>query len=399
MSESLRDDTVNSVGLRSPMRLPMERWPNATDALIALLAFALTLAMWTSRDALDMNTFTGVGNWLCGFVASFALLWRRSHATVVHLVVVLFSFVVLWPPMAEGIVALTFTLYSVGRYEGRSRVSVAALSAAALYLAVDLRLFQSPALSKMVFIGLAALIWYVGRRVQFRGEYLRLLEERARHLEREQHAEAARAVAAERTRIAREMHDVVAHKVSLMTVQAGAARTVSGSDPEAAGDAMAAVESAGRQALTEMRSLLGVLRPDALDDGLSPQPSLADLPELVEQVRAAGPTVMLNQTGDLVGLSDRLQLTLYRLVQEALTNVLKHTDGNVNVQVDLAADDGEVYARVFNDGVIGGAIASGGHGLVGMRERVELLGGSFAAGPENDGFVVTARVPRPRDRT
>ena len=241
---------------------------------------------------------------------------------------------------------------------------------------------------------MAIVVWYVGRRLRFRGEYLRLLEERARHLEREQHTRAERAVAAERTRIAREMHDVVAHQVSLMTVQAGAARTITASDPNAAGDAMAAVESAGRQALTEMRGLLGVLRPASDDDPLAPQPGLSDLPALVQRVREVGPDVVFERSGDLDALPARLQLSLYRIVQEALTNVIKHAGTPVRVQILMHGDDRAVELRIVDDGAGSGDASTGGHGIVGMRERAELLGGTLKAAPQDGGFAVHAVLPR-----
>ncbi|MEL6214384.1 MAG: sensor histidine kinase [Pseudomonadota bacterium] len=396
MPDSLRDNTVAEVGLRRPIRTPFERWPNGTDLAIALVSFVLTLSMWEARGDLDMNTFTGVGSWLTAFVASFALLWRRSHATVTHFVVLVSATLVLLSPLADGIIALVFTLYSVGRYEPHARVSLFAVSAAILYLAIDLRLIAQPGVGDVVAAGLAVVIWYFGRRMRFRGEYLRLLEERARHLEDQQHAEAERAVAEERTRIAREMHDVVAHQVSLMTVQAGAARTVTESDPAAAGAAMAAVESAGRQALTEMRGLLGVLRPADGEDGLAPQPGLKDIESLVEQIRGVGHNVTLEQTGDLNTLSARHQLTIYRLVQEALTNVLKHAGEGVNVTVAIESDADAVDVHVRDDGDGSSASLPGGHGIIGMRERVELLGGTLTAESTGGGFTVHASLPRNR---
>ncbi|MEO0366541.1 MAG: sensor histidine kinase [Pseudomonadota bacterium] len=394
MADSLRESTVADVGLRHPIRTPFERWPHGTDLVIAILSLALTLSMWTSRDELDMNTFTGVGSWLTAFIASYALLWRRSHAMIVHAFVIFTGVLVLLTPLADGIVAMTFTLYSVGRYEPNARASLLGVCIALIYLTFDLKLISHPSIGDTIAAGLAVLIWYFGRRMRFRGEYLRLLEERAYHLEREQHAEAERAVAAERTRIAREMHDVVAHQVSLMTVQAGAARTVTETDPAAAGAAMAAVESAGRQALTEMRGLLGVLRPAEQEDELMPQPGLGDIEHLIDQVCSVGHVVTLEQNGDLDHLSARYELTLYRLVQEALTNVLKHAGDAVNVYVSIEGDSEHIEVRVCDDGDGKDSSTPGGHGIVGMRERVELLGGTLTAGPTSGGFEVHSKLPR-----
>ena len=297
-------------------------------------------------------------------------------------------------PTADGIVALPFSLYSLGRYEPNSRASLAGALVALLVLVIEMRLVTEPSAGDTIAAMMAFGIWYSGRRLRFRGEYLRLLEERALHLERERSAEAERAVAAERTRIAREMHDVVAHQVSLMTVQAGAARTVSKSNPEAAGDAMAAVESAGRHALKEMRHLLGVLRPADADGELGPQPGIGDLPALVSQVNDVGPEVRLETMGALAGLPARVQLNAYRIVQEALTNVIKHAGAHVHVDVSVDGRGDGVLIRITDDGTGGDTERSGGHGLVGMRERVELLGGTFSAGTRAEGgFEVRAELP------
>ncbi|MEL7297302.1 MAG: sensor histidine kinase [Pseudomonadota bacterium] len=399
MVESLRERTVAEVGLRQPLRTPFERYPHGTDIGMALLAFTLNLSMWTARDDLDMSTFVGVGSWLVAFTASYSLLWRRSHATLVHGIVLAASVLMLVSPLADGIVALTFTLYSLGRYEADRRVSFAGMVAAFVFVAIDLKLVTEPDVGDTIAAGLAIGIWYVGRRMRFRGEYLRLLEERAQHLEREQHTEAERAVAAERTRIAREMHDVVAHQVSLMTVQAGAARTITESDPTAAGDAMAAVENAGRQALTEMRGLLGVLRPAEDTEALAPQPGLAELPALVQQVGEVGPNVTLEQSGELDSLPSRIQLSIYRIVQEALTNVIKHAGADVSVAVTITGADDAVDLRVTDNGRGTNGASDGGHGIIGMRERATLLGGTLDATASGGGFEVHAVLPRRSPKT
>ena len=249
--------------------------------------------------------------------------------------------------------------------------------------------------------------WYVGRR-------LRLRSERAAELLREQAAEARRIVIEERTRIARELHDVVAHRVSLMTVQAGAAKAVAAEDPEGALRAMAAVEEAGRQALDELRHLLGVLRPETGLDGLGPQPGLADLPRLVEQTRGAGLDVSLATDGLSGELPARVDLFAYRIVQEALTNVLKHAGPGARTEVRLGSDRSGIVIEVLDDGngleppsAAAGPLRpadrrsvdrqdrrSAGHGIVGMRERARLLGGTLEARPRPDGgFRVVAHLP------
>jgi signal transduction histidine kinase len=215
-------------------------------------------------------------------------------------------------------------------------------------------------------------------------------------------------VTEERTRIARELHDVVAHRVSLMTVQAGAAKAVAAEDPEGALRAMGAVEEAGRQALDELRHLLGVLRPETDLDGLGPQPGLADLPRLVEQIRGAGLDVSLATDGVSAGLPARVDLFAYRIVQEALTNVLKHAGPGTRTEVRLGTDRNGIVIEVVDDGSADEGLESAvgrqpsdsdrrsrsGHGIVGMRERALLLGGTLEARPRpGGGFLVVAHLP------
>ncbi|AFU98360.1 sensor histidine kinase [Simiduia agarivorans] len=380
---------------------PLARWPQFADLLLALLALILTLLMWSSRaghDLFALTSFTHVATFQLAFSASLALLWRRSHPWQVHALVLSASVLVYVAAPVDGLVALAVSLYSLGRYEANRHASVAGVAAAAVFILVDRALVNSLTAGGTMTVMMVIGVWYLGRRLRFRAEYLRLLEERAQHLEREQHAEAERAVAAERSRIAREMHDVVAHQLSLMTVQAGAARTVAKTDPQAAVDAMAAVEHAGRQALAEMRQLLSVLRPRQQAVALVPQPGVRDLPALVAQVIKAGPDVSLELSGALEDLQPRLDLTVYRLVQEALTNVIKHAGSNVQVWVAIEGNEHVITVSVRDNGA-GPAkpapLASAqGHGLIGMRERVQLLGGTFCAGAGQTGFEVNASLPR-----
>jgi signal transduction histidine kinase len=205
-------------------------------------------------------------------------------------------------------------------------------------------------------------------------------------------------VARERVRIARELHDVVAHSVSVMVVQAGAARSVLDRDPAASVRALGAVEATGREALTEMRRLLGILRPDGEDADHSPQPSLDRLGALIARSRDAGLDVELRVEGRAGPLAPGVDLTAFRLVQEALTNALKHGGrGPARVVLRWSADllEVEVANRIAADPAAHG-LAGGGHGLVGMRERVALCGGELRAGPIGRGFVVRARLPRER---
>jgi signal transduction histidine kinase len=218
-------------------------------------------------------------------------------------------------------------------------------------------------------------------------------DRRADLAEREREVAAREAVVEERARIARELHDAIAHNVSMMVVQAGAERRVLDESQGSTRDVLGTVEQIGRNALTEMRRLVGMLRTDE-DDPLAPQPGLGDLQTLVAQVREAGLPVELQVEGEPRELPVGLQLSAYRIVQEALTNALKHAgDARATVRVRYADDSLEL--EVVDDGVGAQAVVtSGGHGLVGMRERVALYGGRFEAGRRpTGGFTVRVLLP------
>ena len=201
------------------------------------------------------------------------------------------------------------------------------------------------------------------------------------------------AVADERTRIARELHDVVGHSVSVMTVQASAARRLLRPHQEKEREALLVVEQTGREALAEMRRMVGVLRRPEEAPALAPQPSLEHLDRLISQTREAGLPVDLRIEGDPEPLPTSVDLTAYRLVQEALTNAIKHARAN-HAEVVVRYDDGQVELTVTDDGSGDGDGESGGHGLVGMRERVSVYGGELEAGPlAEGGYRLRARLP------
>jgi signal transduction histidine kinase len=233
--------------------------------------------------------------------------------------------------------------------------------------------------------------WLIGDSLRTQRRYVRALEERAEQLEREREAEAARAVAEEQARIARELHDVVAHSVSVMVVQAAAADDVFDTRPDRAREALRAIEAAGRDALVELRRLLGSVRGDRAE--YAPQPGLDRLDELVETVRAAGLEVELRIDGEPRPLPVAVELSAYRLVQEALTNVLKHAQAT-RAEIALRYGEDGLDVEVRDDGSGGGNGEGSGHGLLGMRERVSAFGGSLSAGPQPaGGFAVAARLP------
>jgi signal transduction histidine kinase len=222
-----------------------------------------------------------------------------------------------------------------------------------------------------------------------------LVRRRAKQVERavaESDELARSAVAEERARIARELHDVVAHSVSIVAVQAGAAEELLDSSPERAREHLAAVRRTAREAMTEMRRLLDVLR--ETDAAYAPQPGLARLSDLLDEVRASGVPVELIETGRRPELPAGVDLVAYRMIQESLTNVRKHAPG-APTRVVVTHGPGELELEVINEaGHRSGANGGGGHGLIGMRERARLYGGSFEAGEDGDGgFRVHARLP------
>jgi signal transduction histidine kinase len=300
--------------------------------------------------------------------------------------------------------ALVVAIYSVGRYCTDHRYSLAAATAALLVSVIGSVIDANQRIDVWPAIVFTALPWYIGRRVRNRGDYLVLLRERAERLEAEQHARARAAVAAERSRIARELHDVVAHQVSMMTVQAGAAKTIARDDLDSAIGAMGDVERAGRDALGELRHLLGVLRRDTDDtDDLGPQPGLADIPALADELMHTGADVSLT-LGDLPDhISTALDLSAYRIVQESFTNIIKHAGPNPTVDIAIVIDNGDVVIDItntINPASTGNVVVAppglppSGYGIAGMRERATLLGGILTAGPQPPyRYHVNSRLP------
>jgi signal transduction histidine kinase len=240
---------------------------------------------------------------------------------------------------------------------------------------------------------LFTIVWLAGNALSAKLTQYRAAEERAARLEREREERARAAVAEERARIARELHDVVGHSVSVMTVQASGVRRLLRPDQEREREALLIVEQTGREALAEMRRLVGVLRRPEDAPALAPQPSLKHLDKLVEQVRESGLTVDLKVEGEPANLPASVDLAGYRLVQEGLTNTLKHAEAT-RADVLIRYGKGDVELVVADNGTGNGDGGGSGHGLVGIRERVSVVGGSLEAGPRpGGGFEVRARLP------
>jgi signal transduction histidine kinase len=327
------------------------------------------------------------------------LVWRSVFpvATVAVTTGGLLLAVLLGFPAGDFIVpylAPLVALYSVGVRSSRRGVLAAAAIALAAFTVV---VVESPleGASEFVYfvVGIVAAL-AVGLAVRQLGFETDTLAARAAEAERARDESARAAVAAERARIARELHDVIGHSISVMGVQAGAVRRVLPPELEREREALLGVERVGRDAVTEMRRLLGLLRPAEGLDESAPTPTLERLDDLVAEMRRAGLAVDLVVEGELGDLSAGRALTAFRILQEALTNALKHAPG-AHVQAVLRRSPEELVIEVRDDGSNGAAASSpGGYGLVGMRERLALYGGTLEAGPHPvQGYALVARLP------
>ena len=283
--------------------------------------------------------------------------------------------------------------YTVAAHEPNDRALwglITALAGTGLLGAAGALQNQSDTFSVWIFLGAA---WAAGRTIRRRETAAEDARARAARLAVEKEQQAVLAVAQERSRIARELHDVVAHSVSVMVVQAGAAQRVIEGDPARARDALSSIETAGRQSLVELRRLLGVLRADDGSHGVAPQPGLAQVDELIERARAAGLDAGIRVDGEQRALSMGADLAAYRIVQEALTNVIKHAAATA-VDVTIRYLPGALELSIRDNGGGPRNERAAGHGLIGMRERVAMFGGTLSAGkaPEG-GFAVAAHIP------
>jgi signal transduction histidine kinase len=317
---------------------------------------------------------------------SIPLVWRRRWPVEVFAVVAAVAFVQ-WLTRERMLadVALLVAFYTVA---ARSDLRKTVLAGVVLELGVLLATVQWSAghSSSLVFVllsGMTTAAFFIGTTMRTRRAYLASVEDRAARLELERDQQAQIAAAAERARIARDMHDIVAHNLSVMIALADGASLTAKADPNRAGAAMHQVSATGRQALTEMRRLLGILREDQ-SPALAPQPGLADVDALLAQVRIVGLRGELVTHGQPVHLSAGLQLTVYRLIQEALTNTLKHAVGATTSTVALRFGADQLDVVVTDDGAAaraGESAGNPGHGITGMSERAAAYGGTVEVGP------------------
>jgi signal transduction histidine kinase len=364
-------------------------------AIAALVACELELALSNNIDGPRwVNAVAAAG-------VTLPVAWRRRFPAAVAPLMAAFA---AWQEVLNGdllensitpILTLPMAVYSLGVLLDRRRALISfGLTMALLWTAV----FASgrDTIDNFVFsLLLAGGPFLVGRIVNARIELARELREKARRVERESDEKKKLAVAEERARIAREMHDVVAHNVSVMVVQASAARRMIDHDPDRAREALTSVEQTGREALSEMRKMLDVLRSDGEGAALEPQPSIDELEALLDLAREAGLDVDLEVEGERRRVSSSVDLSTFRIVQEALSNTIKHGHA-AHAHVRLRFTDDAMEVDVVDDGQ-GAApqeVNGRGQGLVGMRERVAMLGGRFEAGYRaTGGFEVRATLP------
>ncbi|MFE2287736.1 sensor histidine kinase [Streptomyces sp. NPDC059443] len=388
----------------------LRRHPTGVDSFWAVLLFGFSMAVVASDTGAGRHNLIVVP---CVVALSTAVALRRKHTVPMFWLAVaagLYQLVIgaqasLYD-FAMLVVLFTVAAADVARWVSRTALGWGLLASPLYFLihGVDKDQSASGDVFFVFFMAIPfALAWVMGDSLRTRRAYYAQLVERNQRLENERAAQAKVAVAAERARIARELHDVVAHNVSVMVVQADGAAYVMDVAPDQAKEALQTISATGRLALAEMRRLLGVLRtgePQESEDYV-PQPDVEQIEVLVEQVRAAGLSVDFEVEGAPRKLPSGVELTAYRIVQEALTNTRKHGGPDAKASVRLVyfddglgllvEDDGRGAAHeLYEDGGADGA----GHGLIGMRERIGMVGGTLDAGPRpGGGFRISALLP------
>lgn len=374
-------------GLFEMSRRAAHTHPVLVDAL-------LTLALLTASTLwLVGSPFAGRTAALLQVALTLPLVWRRTRPWAVFLIISGVAFVqYLMGYQLIADAALLVALYTVAVHESRRRSVCATglLEFGAVIAAVKWEPASTLPRSLLFLSATVVAALFAGLTVASGSRYLASLAERAKRLEVERDQQATIAATAERTRIAREMHDIVSHSLSVVITLADGASVVSKDEPDRAAEAMAQVSEVGRHALADMRAMIGVLRTSDSAADLAPQPGLAQLGELIERFRTTGLAVEFQTDGSPVPLGGAVELTIYRVVQEALTNTLKHAHAN-RASVSVHFGDATVEVHVVDDGPVALEGMPPGHGIGGMRERVALHGGELQAGPGSaGGWVVDA---------
>ena len=392
-------------GLRDPFRWIIEN-PGTVD-LIGFSAAALLMLLFGVGVG-------GAGWWMLfsvPMVLAGAVCRIRPLLGVIVIGALALLHVAVGTPVVAGDAMTFYAMFCAVAY-GSTAVHVIGVAAGLLGVLVQASYFGLVALfgeyggvaqGAATFVGLSVVgtitivaIWALANLQRARVRQLALTRDRAEQAVREREQRTALAVADERARIAREMHDVVAHSLSVIIAQADGGRFVAAQKPERAAEVLGTIGETGRAALADMRSLLGVLRQED-ETSFGPQPGPEQLPDLLERVRAAGLEVTLESEGDLDALPQAVGMSVFRLAQEALTNVLKHAGPGASALVRLVRGPEGLVLEVIDDGQGTDPDSDGlGHGLTGMRERMSVLGGTLQAGPlPSHGYRVRATVPLP----
>jgi len=375
-------------------------YPLAVDALTAALLLAPS-TLWLVQSPFEGPRSLAVQTAL---IVPLAARRRWPDAVFLLMSAVAFAQWLLGFPLL-GDVALLVALYTVAAHRSRIRALLAAcvLEAGAVMAAIRWEPAGTLPRSLAFLTATVVAALFAGLTAASGSKYLAWMEERALRLEVERDQQAVIATAAERTRIARELHDIVSHNLSVVITLADAAAVVSRADPARSAEAMTEVSEVGRHALSDMRAMLGVLRTDekraASSAPLPPQPGVAQLDALIDRVKATGLAVELTVEGTPFPLGAAAELTAYRIVQEALTNTIRHAAAS-HAQVTIAYQHPRVHVRVADDGTAGraepptaGPAALRGHGIDGMRERAGMHGGALQAGPApGGGWLVNATL-------
>jgi signal transduction histidine kinase len=341
-------------------------------------------------------------------LATFPIALRRKYPMPVLVVVTAgLAAATLLGNNVTGAPLLALPLFSVATHYGRrdsakALVGICVVILVSIAISAAVRSTSANIELNTVLAGAAA--WFVGDSLRARRAYVAGLTQQAEQRQRREMELAQQSIGEERLQIARELHDILAHSLSVIAIQSGVGRHVLDMQPEEARKALAAVETTSRSALDELRRVLGVLRSGDPDGpSFAPAPGIGDVEELLVQCRAAGLEVAYHQHGPVVPMSPSLELSVYRIVQEALTNVTKHA-GTAHAAVDITFEAGEVIISVVDEGALhrNGAVlrpdpgveGQAHHGIIGMRERTAMFGGSLTAEPRQEGgFEVRARLP------
>ena len=374
--------------------------PIVADAALAAVVLAVTLIEVSLNDDESLGRYDRALSIALLVAMSVVIVFRRRHPVAVWIasgaLIAIYGVASFPDPVLPY--GPLIAVYTVAAYTSWRTTMIAGVVTAAVITGSMIIDPHDDLVDWLIAFLSTTTAWLVGNNVRTYRAYTRELEAKAERLDRDRRAEAERAVADERLRLARELHDVAAHHVSVIALHAEAGQALLPNDPERADQSLAVIGEVARTTLTELRRVVGVLRDDRAAP-LAPQPGLEQLPILVDEVERAGIPVTLEVSGTPGSISRTLDTSAYRIVQEALTNVLRHA-GPATAHVRICYEPDALAVEVVDDGVgaangEGPALPDGGHGLEGMRERAAMLGGTLTAAARPDrGFAVAARLPR-----